>query len=67
MNVISGLVLIAICTLAGWWLTRSLRRAWYPKWAIEIALLALIGLVVAVGFMGAIYERSHPNMGVPEY
>lgn len=62
-----GLALLAACTIAGWFLTRGLRKSLYPRFGIEALIAVLILFAVAVGYAGAAYEREHPNMGEPEY
>lgn len=52
--------------VASWWLTRRLRKSWYPRFAIEIAAFLLFGFVGALALAGAAYDQSHINRGEPE-
>lgn len=52
--------------VAAWWLTRKLRKRWYPRFAIEAAMVVLFGFVGAVAVAGSIYDHSHINRGEPE-
>lgn len=64
--VVALTVLGALCAGA-WWITRGLRKPWYPRFMVEILIVSFIALSLAVGYAGAAYEREHANMGEPEY
>lgn len=58
--------LFAVIPAAAWWLTRKLRKPWYPRFAIPIAMALLFGFVGALGAAGVAYDHSHINRGEPE-
>lgn len=49
-----------------WFMTRHLRKSWYGRGAIEIVLALVLGLIVAIGALGAWYDRTHIDVGEAE-
>lgn len=57
---------LSAAALFAWFLTRDLRKPWYPRHAIGIIGLAITVICLTVGYCAARYDDAHVNRGVPE-
>jgi len=49
-----------------WWLTRGLRKPWYPRFAVEAVFIAAVAGMMGLAFLGSWYNQSTINRGEPD-
>lgn len=58
-----ALVIYLALGAAVWWITRGLRKSWYPRFTVGITGAALLCLIGSLGALGAWYQSETVNRG----